>query len=151
MSNIDASLDLLDLDLDGIEDLPGFSVPYPGEYNLKLTLAMKEVNGKAAVEADYEVIDCIQKNNDADPDTPAGERFSSLYFLVGEPDAVKVSLGRLKQLLAGVAESLGEGNLKILVRDHFATGRPVTATVNRRADKEDKDRIYPVVKNLELA
>jgi hypothetical protein len=151
MSNDNLDLDLLDMDLEGIEDLPGFTVPFNGEYNLKMQLALKQVNSKAAVEASYEVIDCIKKNNDTDPDTVPGTKFSSLFFLAGEPDSVKVSLGRLKELLAGVSEGLGEGNLKILVRDHFATPRPVVATVTRRADKEDKEKFYAGVKNLKLA
>ena len=145
------NLDLLDMEIDGIEDLPGFTVPYNGEYNLRMTMAMKEVNSKACVETSYEVIDCIRKNNDGDPDTVPGTKFSSLYFLAGEPEAIKVSLGRLKELIAGVAEQLGEGNLKLLVRDHFATPVAVTATVTRRADKEDKEKFYPGVKNLKLA
>ncbi len=147
MSNT-PDLDLLDMDIAGIEDLPGFTVPYNGEYNLKMAMALKEVNSKAALECSYEVIDCIRKNNDADPDTVPGTKFSSLFFLAGDPEAVKVSLGRLKELVAGVVDQLGEGNIKILVRDHFATPRPVSATVTRRAYKE---KFYPQVKNLKLA
>lgn len=142
---------LLDMDLAEIEDLPGFYVPYNGEYNLKFNMAMKVVNGKAAVETNYEVVDTIKKNDDSDPDTTPGTKFSSLYFLQGEPDAVKMSKGRLKELLAGVAEALGEGNVLVLVRDHFATPVNVSATVTRRADKEDKEKFYAGVKNLRLA
>jgi hypothetical protein len=45
---------------------------------------------------------------------------------------------------------LGEGNVKILVRDHFNTERMVSATVTRRADKEDPEKFYAGVKNLKL-
>jgi hypothetical protein len=143
-------LDLLDMSLDDIEDLPGFEVPYNGEYLLKMHLSLKLVNKKAAVESNYEVVECLKKNDESDPDTVPGTKFSSLYFLQGDEDKVKMSLGRLKELLAQPAEELGEGNVKILVRDHFATPRMVSATVTRRADKEDKEKFYAGVKNLKL-
>lgn len=149
-TNAQADLDLLDMSLDDIEDLPGFHVPYNGEYNLKMKLVVKVVSSKTAVEALYEVVDCIKKNNDADPDTTPGTKFSSLYFLQGDEDKVKIALGRLKELLAQPAEMLGEGNVKILVRDHFNTERMVSATVTRRADKEDSEKFYAGVKNLKL-
>ena len=148
--NNTVDLDLLDMSLSDIEDLPGFEVPYNGEYLLKMTLSTKMVNKKAAVEAGYEVVECLKKNDESDPDTAPGTKFSSLYFLQGEEEKVKLSLGRLKELLAQPAEALGEGNVKLLVRDHFSTPRMVSATVTRRADKEDKEKFYAGVKNLKL-
>lgn len=146
MSNIE-NLDMLDMNLEDIQDLPGFEVPYPGEYILKLDAAVKSVNDKQAVEISYEVVECMKKNNDTDPDTIPGTKFSQLFFLQGEPESVKISLGRLKQLLAPLAEQLGEGNLLVLVRDHLKS-LMVSATVNRRKDKNDPERFYPDVKNI---
>ena len=147
MSNEIQNLDMLDMNLSDIADLPGFEVPHPGEYILKVDATVKSVNDKQAVEIGYEVVECLKKNNDADPDTTPGTKFSQLFFLQGEPDGVKVALGRLKQLLAPLAEQLGEGNLLVLVRDHLKS-LMVSATVNRRKDKNDPDRFYPDVKNL---
>ena len=140
-------LDLLDMNLSDIEDLPGFEVPVAGEYELRVTADIKTVKEKKAVEIGYEVVACTKKNNDADKDTTPGTKFSQLFFLQGDPDGVKISLGKLKELLSGVAEQVGEGNLLVLIRDHLK-GMMATATVTRRADKEDKERFYPVVKNL---
>lgn len=145
----DDELMLLDMSLEDIEDLPGFTVPVNGEYNLKINGEVKKVSDKIAVELSYEVIDCVKKNNEADEDTIPGTKFSQLFFVQGKPEAVKISLGKLKELLSGVAEQRGEGNLLLLVRDHLknVTGK---ATVTRRADKEDKEKFYANVKNLEL-
>lgn len=151
MSDNTTDLDLLDLDLDEIDDLPGFSVPFNGQYLLKMSMAMKTINNKAALETSFEVIECLEKNNPGDPDTPAGERFSKLYFLQGEPEAVATSKGKLKQLLAAVAEKLGEGNIKLLVRDHFSGPQTVKATVKRQADRTDKEKFYANVTDLQLA
>lgn len=150
MSN-DMNLDLLDMNLDDIEDLPGFEAPYPGEYLLGMKAQVKVVNDRNAVAIDYEVKECLKKNNDADPDTIPGTKFSQLFFLQGDPDAVKISLGQLKALMMPLAEALGEGNLLLLVRDHLATEQLVQATCGRRQDKQDKERFYPTVKNLSKA
>jgi hypothetical protein len=150
MSNQDNNdLSILDISLDDIEDLPGFEVPPEGEYVLQVTAATKTVSDKIAVEMAYEVKECTKKNNDTDPDPVVGTKFSVLYFLQGKPDSVKISKGRLKLLLAEIAEQTGEGNLLVLIRDHLA-GAVVTATVKRRADKEDKERFFADVKNLRL-
>lgn len=141
---------LLDMNIGDIEDLPGFEAPYAGEYLLKLDAAVKVVNEKQTVELGYEVMECVKKNSDTDPDTKPGTKFSQLFFLTGEPDAVKVSLGRLKEVLLPLAEKLGEGNLLLLVRDHLK-GVQIKATCSRRQDKTDKERYYPTVKNVDLA
>lgn len=146
----DMDLSLLDRDLDDIEDLPGFAVPPNGEYLLKMKTEIKEVNSKQAVEASFEIMECIKKDNDADTDAKIGDKFSSLFFLQGDnPDGVKISLGKLKELVAGVAESTGQSNLGVLIRDTLADC-VVMATVKRRADKEDKEKFYATVKNLRL-
>lgn len=147
----DLDLSLIDMDLNEIEDLPGFVVPSNGEYVLKMTTAMKQVNKKAAVETAFEVVECIKKDDDADPDAKVGDKFSMLFFLqADDPDKLKISLGKLKELLAGVAESTGQSNVGVLVRDVLANAI-VQATVKRRVDKEDKDKVYATVKNLRLA
>ncbi len=148
---------LLDKDLSDIEDLPGFEVPSNGEYILQLKSALKMVNNKPAVEASYVVVECVKKDNDADPDSKEGTKFSQLFFLTGdgsdpEKDAEMqaLGLGKLKQLVAGVAEQVGVSNMGVLLRDHLKEC-VVTATVKRRVDTKDKDRIYATVKNMQLA
>jgi hypothetical protein len=149
-------LALLDTDLDDIETLPGFETPSAGQYVLKLTTALKKVNKNINIETSYELVECIKKDNDSDPDSMPGTKFSQLYTIKsGDTDpekkkeAERMGKGKLKELLLGIAESTGEGNLMILVRDVIASCI-VTATVKRRQDREDKERFYPVIKNLSL-
>lgn len=150
MSNTDFDPTLLDLDLDDIEELPGFEVPWPGRYLMRLTAAMKEINNKSGLELSYEVVECLEKNDPSSPDTAAGTKFSQVFFLTGTPEAVKTAKSFLKQQLKGIAEAVGEGNLLVLIRDHLQ-GVMVEATVNRRKDKDDPERFYPVIKNMTLA
>lgn len=143
-------LDLLDVQLDDIEDLAGFEVPSAGEYVLRLSAEIKDVADKKCLEIGYEVMECLKKNNDTDPDAIPGTKFSQLFGLQGEEEKVKKALQFAKKLLAGVAEQVGEGNLAVLVRDHLP-GMIVEATVKRRQDKEDKERFYAAISNMRKA
>jgi hypothetical protein len=146
----DADLALLDKTLDEIEDLPGFEVPYNGRYLLKLNRKIKKIKDKACVEAEFEVMECLKKDNDADPDTVPGSKFGTLFFLQGTEDAVRISMGMLKKLAAPIAESVGEGNLKVIVKDHM-TDVLMMANVARRQDKENPEVFRARMSNYELA
>jgi hypothetical protein len=141
------ALDLLDMDFEAIEDVPGFEVPHNGDYRLRLGAEVKKIKENQCLEISYEVMDTLKKNNDADPDAVPGTKFSQLFSLQGEPEKVKKALGYAKLLLKPIGEAVGEGNLMVLVRDHLP-GMICTATVKRRADKEDDEKFYPVIKNL---
>lgn len=153
MTTENQSLDMsvLDMDMSDIEDLPGFEVPANGEYILNLKTSVKEVNDIQCVEMSYEVVECVKKDNDADDDAKPGSKFSQLFQLTN-PDAEKrkISLGKLKETLAGISESTGQTNVGVIVRDVIANA-VVMATIKRRADREDKEKFYATVKNLRLA
>ena len=153
----DLDISLLDMDIDSIEDLPGFEVPHNGEYMLQLKTTLKNIKGRTCVETSFEMLECIKKDNDSDPDTVAGSKFSSLYTVKGDgknaeedKEQVRKGLGYLKLLLADVAETTGQGNLMILIRDVVADCT-VLGTVKRRVDAEDKEKVYGSVKNMRLA
>ncbi len=150
MSN-ELDLSLLDMDLEEIADLPGFAVPPNGEYILKMTCETKEVNKRKALETSFEVVECLKQDDDTEPAGKIGDKFSMLFFLENDdPEKLKITFGKLKELVAGVAESTGISNVGLLVRDVLAS-TVVQATVKRRVDKDDKDKIYATVKNLRLA
>lgn len=140
---------ILDRTLDEIEDLPGFEVPYNGRYLLKANRKIKKINDKAAVEIELEVMECLKKDNDADPDTVQGTKFSQLYFLQGDADAVKVSMGMLKQFVKPIAERVGEGNLKTLISDHL-TDVLIGATIARRKDSKNPEIYRARLSNIEV-
>jgi len=146
----DAELALLDKTLDEIEDLPGFEVPYNGRYLLKMNRKIKKINDKAAVEVEYEVMECLKKDNDSDPDTVAGSKFSQLFFLQGEEDAVRISMGLLKQLVKPIAEATGEANMKAIVKDHMSDVL-VMSNVARRKDSKNPEIFRARLSLMELA
>ncbi len=150
-------ISMLDMSLDEIETLPGFETPSEGEYILDLKSALKKVNKNIVVETAFEVLSCEKKNNDEDPDSAPGTKFSNIYTIKsGDTDpekkaeAERMGKGKLKELLLGISEAVGEDNVGVLVRDHIGHCQ-VKATVKRRQDKEDKEKFYPVIKNMMLA
>jgi len=145
----DADLALLDKTLDEIEDLPGFEVPVNGRYLLKANRKIKKINDKAAVEVELEVMECLKKDNDADEDTVIGTKFSQLYFLQGEEESVKISMGMLKQFTKPLAEHVGESNMKVLVKDHLKDVL-YGATVVRRKDNKNPEVFRARLSNLEI-
>lgn len=154
--NIDAdeafdeeALAMLDKELDEIEDLPGFEVPYNGRYLLKLNRKFKKINGKTSVEATLEVMECLKKNNDADPDTIAGTKFSNLFFLTGEEDSVKVSVGMLKQFAKPIGEHFQVSNMKDIVKDHM-NDLLISCDVVRRADSKNPEIFRARLSNVQV-
>lgn len=136
---------LLAKSIDDIDDLPGFEVPVNGMYSLKFSTAVKVINGKSAVEANFEVIECLEQNDANEPATKAGTKFSQMFYLENE-----VALGKMKELVMPVAAHFGERSLETLV---MVTCKDliVTAKVKRRADKDDKEKFYADVSGLTLA
>lgn len=141
---------LLSKSIDDIEDLAGFEVPYPGMYSLKLSTSVKVVEMKGSprdcVEVNFEVIECMEKNNSEDPDTKPGTKFSTLFQLGHE-----VSEGKMKELLLPIAAHFGVRDMAVLITEICKDGVIVAAKVKRRADKEDKDKFYPDVSQLVVA
>lgn len=143
------NLGLLDKGIDDIDDLPGFSVPVNGVYSLKFSTAIKVVKMKGiekdCVEANFEVIECIEQNDPEEAATTPGTKFSMLFQLGNE-----IAEGKMKELLTPIASHFGERSLGKLVTE-TCKDLIITAKVARRADKEDSEKFYPVVTNVVIA
>lgn len=145
-----SALNLLDKSIDDIEDLPGFAVPHNGLFSLKFSTNVKEINGKEFVEANFEVLEALELN---DPTTSGeacnkpGTKFSTLFGLEGEH--ADKSISRLKELVAPVCEATGERNLLKVVTE-VCKDMIVIGKVKRRADKNDKDKFYADVSDLQV-
>lgn len=156
MSDLNQELDLsvLDQDLNEIPELAGFEVPPNGLYRMNLSVEFKEVSDRPTVEFSYEVLETIELNNKAETPSQNGTKFSTLFFLGGfKEDAHKARmLSDLKKLTTPLAEHLGESNLLKLLKEAIPDAAPieVIATVRRRADKEDKERFYATVKDMQI-
>lgn len=143
------NLGLLDKSIDDIEDLPGFEVPVAGVYSLKFSTAVKVVKMKGidkdCVEANFEVIECVEQNDPEETPTKAGTKFSMLFQLGND-----VAEGKMKELLTPIGAHFNVANLGTLVTE-TCKDLIITATVKRRADKEDAEKFYPVVTNVMIA
>lgn len=136
---------LLDRSIDDIEDLAGFEVPVNGIYSLKFNTQLKVVNDKDAVEANFETIECVEQNDPNEAPTKAGTKFSVLFFLDND-----IAAGRMKQMLAPIAEHFNERSLSTLVTE-TCKDLIITASVKRRKDKNDPDKHYADVSNITIA
>lgn len=150
MSTPQFNMDLISgMSIDDIDDLPGFEAPVPGMYSLKFSTSTKVVKMKAGdtdcVEANFEVIECLEQNDPAQEPTKAGTKFSVLFQMGQE-----VAMGKLKELLMPIAKHFNESNIGVLITE-TCKDLIITAKVARRADKEDKEKFYPVVTNVTVA
>jgi len=145
MSDRQFNASLLDRSIDDIEDLAGFEVPVNGVYSLKFSTAIKVVNDKDAVEANFETIECLEQNDPNEAPTKPGTKFSVLFMLDND-----IAAGRMKQLLAPIAEHFNERSLSVLVTE-TCKDLIVTASVKRRADKNHKEKFYADVSKITIA
>jgi hypothetical protein len=143
------NMSLLSGSIDDIDDLPGFEVPVPGIYSLKFSTGLKVVAMKGkdtdCVEANFEVIECIEQNDPDEVPTKAGTKFSMLFQLGNE-----ISEGKMKEVLLPIAAHFQERNMAKLITD-VCKDLIIAAKVKRRADKEDKEKFYPDVSGVTIA
>ena len=140
------SLDaLFGASLDDIADLASFETPKSGTYVLKVSTGTKKINKKDAVTADFEVVETVELKDDTDVASKPGTKFN-IAFIMGN----KFSEGRLKQFLIPFAEKFGEKNVGVLIRDTIKEVI-ITCQLGNRPDKDDPEKIYAVVKNIEVA
>lgn len=136
---------LLDRGIDDIDDLPGFRVPPNGVYSLKANMTLKVINDKDTVEAGFEVIECIEQNDPNEEPCKPGDKFNVLFQLGNE-----IGEGKLKEFVVPFADHFGERNLGKLVTETIKDVI-ITATIKQRADKNDPDKKYAGVSNVQVA
>lgn len=130
-----------DLDFDALPDLPGFSVPPAGSYKLKMTLSMKEINKKSAVEAEFEVVELLEQADPTEAPAKIGDKFSSAFFLDNQ-----FGLGKLKETIAPLKDFFGTGSLAAIAEQ--CQGLSIAGTVKVRSDKNDAEKKYASVSNI---
>jgi len=140
------SLDaLFGASLDDIADLASFETPKSGTYVLKVSTGTKKINKKDAVTADFEVVETIELKDPDDTPSKPGTKFN-IAFISGN----KFSEGRLKQFLVPFGDKFGERNVGVLVRDTIKD-IVITCQLGNRADKDDPEKVYATIKNIEVA
>lgn len=134
--------ELFAMSLDDLADLPSFETPPAGAYILDVNCDVKDINGKAAVEASFVVVETVElKDPEATP-VADGTKFSTA-FLLGN----KYGVGNMKKFLKPFGAHFQNNSIEALVRDLVKDVR-IAATVTNRVDKEDPEKIYGGVKDI---
>lgn len=136
--------ELFAANLDDIADLPSFETPAKGVYLASVSLDIKEINGKPAVEANFTIIETVELEDGGKPPT-VGTKFSTA-FMLGNP----VSEGKLKEFLSPFSAHFNSKNVGELVRD-LIKDVTISFVLKHRKDKEDKEKFYPDVRNITVA
>lgn len=93
------------MDFEGVEDLPSFELPPAGQYLVALSTAVKNINGKPAMEFSYKVLEALEVADGAE--VPKNAKFSELFFLNANDKGEKVGLSFLKPKLVKVCTAMG--------------------------------------------
>jgi hypothetical protein len=135
---------LLDSTLDDLEDLPTFQAFPAGAHKALITLALKEVNDVMCVELTAEGIETLALTHPTkDSPIKEGDKASMLFMLNNE-----FGRGNLKLVAKPLAEALGTKTIAEVVEQ--AKGIEVVMATTVRKDKEDPDRSYMVIKEIQV-
>lgn len=136
--------DLFSASIDDLADLPAFEAPPPGSYVLNVSMEVKEVNSKQAVEASLTVIETVELS---DPETPAvvnGTKFSQLFMIDNE-----FGIGNLKKFLQPFQAHYNAPNVGALIGE--IKDVTISALIKNRKDKNDPEKVYASVSNITIA
>jgi hypothetical protein len=136
--------------LDDIPELPGFPLPFPGVYKLKIVAqGLKDIGESRAQEIQYEVVESLEVNSSgpAGEQVIPGDKFSQLYFMT-TAKSIAFNFSRITTLLKPVSDAFHCGNTKETLEK--AVGCEVTAIVKLRQNKMNKEQWFPEVEELQL-
>lgn len=136
--------ELFSASLDDLADLPSFETPPAGAYILNVTMAVKEINKKQAVEASFEVVETIELADDSATEVAVGTKFSSAFMIGNE-----YGLGNLKKFLVPFQAHFNAPNIGALIEE--LKDVQISGTIKTRADKEDPSKIYGSVVNITVS
>lgn len=137
--------DLFSASIDDLADLPAFEAPPPGSYVLSVSMEVKEVNKKSAVEASLTVIETVELSDPAsDTAVVDGTKFSQLFMIDNE-----FGVGNLKKFLQPFQAHFGAPNIGVLVSE--IKDVTISALIKNRKDKNDPEKVYASVSNITIA
>ena len=139
-SDIDS---LLDATLDDLEDLPSYDAYPAGVHRVLASLSFKEVNGNTVIELALKALETVELANPSDTALAEGAETSLIFMLNNE-----YGRGNLKKVATPIAAALGTGS----IRDTVEAANDVECLIvtSLRADKNDKDKKYTNVKELQV-
>ena len=140
MSELDS---LLDATLDDLEDLPSFQPFSPGAHKVTASFEEKEINGKAAIELNFIMLETLEL---ADPQSAVpkpGDVSNTMFMLDNE-----FGRGNLKKCATPFGEALNLSTLREIVEGVKEVECVIITSV--RTDKKDPDRKYLNVKEIQV-
>lgn len=140
MSEID---NLLDSTLDDLEDLPTFSPFSPGVHRVLATLDMKDINGKQVVELALKGLETLELATSTDAPIAEGDSSSTIFMLDNE-----FGRGNLKKVCTPLGVAMGTGVIREVIEQ--TTDVECLIVTSLRPDKNDKDRFYLNIKELNV-
>ena len=142
---------LFDRQLEELAELPSYVPPPTGTYNLRLSVAFKEINRKPAVEVSAVVLDTVELADATEQRVKNGSEFSYAFILLdkeGKPN--ETAEGFMREFLAYFTTYAGTTNVKTLVSGAIKDVE-CTAFVKRKQDKNDADRWNVTIKDIVIA
>lgn len=134
---------LLDMTLDDLEDLPSFA-PFPiGAHRVLASFNTKDINGSPSVTLDFKMIENIEMANSQDEVPKEGDTSNTMYRLGN-----KYAEGNLKKVAAPFMKALGFTKIGELIEG--ANDIECIIITGLRPDKNDKDKFYLDVKEVEV-
>lgn len=148
MSDNNTELDFMDLDFEGVDDLPTFETPPAGAYLLDVTLAIKEINGSKYLEASYIIDETVELKNPSDTPVPDNSRFSELFSV--DPTLVYDSGQRAVEFTKVYVKQFFEfaGSTKLGDIAAAVQKVKVSAVVVNRRSKKDPNTVRASTKNI---
>lgn len=121
-----------DLDFDSLADLPQFTTPPAGVYELVLKeITAKTVASKPAVEFSFSVVSCEEQADPAATPAKANDTFTTLYFTDNE-----VGQGKLKEAIRPLVEFFGTRKLQEVAEQAKNLAVSAVVKVRKVGDKE---------------
>lgn len=102
--------DILDMELDDLEDMPEFKPFAEGVHLVKISMEIKEVNDKPAVEITLKAVETKELANPSDTPLAAGDETNVLCFLDNE-----FGRANLKFFCNSFAEYVGSRNNREII------------------------------------
>lgn len=148
MSELNGLAGLLNSTLDDVADLPSFECPPSGHYKLAVSLNVKKINNKDAVELACEILETLELVDvNATPPAPGGKFSTAFQIGNADVDKAKTAMSFLKAAVKPIMEALGTTSFGDVLGGQVQ-GMQVFATVKRRADKDDPEKFYASVSNI---
>ena len=140
MSEID---DILDSTLDDLEDLPEFKPFSAGIHRVSVSMDLKDINGKTVPEMTLKGLETLELATATDEPIKEGDSSSVIFMMDNE-----YGRGNFKKVVTPLAVALGTSTN----RETIEACKDVECVIitSLRADKNDKDRFYLNIKELNV-